>query len=342
MRKRVETWNIVLSVAFSAFSPESVGENWKNCFVYHPENRVKQNKSRPRRKTNLFVLDLKLDLIRHPRRMFIWTDFIKMTIMLFKRHENGKHSSGSQLYKSIWSKTLAQCFWIQQNRFLYFPSNELRILRNWFLKLFSMSLKKYSTKNLWCFSMTQSFSAVRRVSWFLSIRNFARLVRTRFRVRAFASAPTICSTPECLQIRKRIRAVVARTVSCLWSGPFEQIARTEWWRQMLTIILSRARFASFWMKRFWSAVLHRRMSTISSNSGRLVLFAAMKNSPAVWHPVRHKLDRGDRKKSMSFRLMMGTYRWPNSLSQLTLEQNLRKSRKPSTFVSLRIIKKTFI
>lgn len=257
--------------------------------------------------------------------------------MLFKRHENGKHGAGRNLYNALRSKSFVQRFWISENRFLYWPSNELRILRNGCLKLFSMSLKKYSTKNLWRFSRTQSFSALRRVSWFLSIRNFARFDSTRFLVRALASAPTICSTPECWQMAKSILAVEARTVEFLWSGPLAQIARTEWCRQTLTAILSSAMFASFWMNRFWSADLHNKMSTISSNSGRLVLLAITKNSPAVWHAVRHKLERGDRKKSMSFRLMTGINRWPSSLSQLTCGANLRKSRSPVTQISLKMM-----
>lgn len=168
-----------------------------------------------------------------------------------------------------------------------------------------MSLKKYSIKNLCRLRILLSFSACRRVSRFLSNRNFARLLRTRFLVRVLASAPTMASAPRWLQMMNRRRAVVARTAGCLWSGPLAQMARTEWWTQMLTAILSSATIASFWMKRFGSAVLHNRMSTISSNSGRFVFFTIRKNSPAVWHAVRHKLERGDRKNSMSLRLMIG-------------------------------------
>lgn len=197
-----------------------------------------------------------------------------------------------------------------------------------------MSLKKYSTKNLCRFNILQSFSACRRVSKFLSIRNFRRFDKTRIRVRVFASDPTMSSTPAFLQMMKRILAVVARTTQFLLSGPLEQTARTEWLTQILIAILSSAKFASFWINRFGSDDLHNRRSTISSNSGRFVLLAMTKKSPAVWHAVRHKLERGDLKKSISFRLMIGMNFCPASLSQLMPPANFTNCCKPLVQISL--------
>lgn len=205
-RKRVETWNIVLSVSFY-FSTNT--RRRKSHFLSLWE-RSADKKERRTLKKDFFVLfiswKLRRNITKRPEkkvcnfRVRRWISCIRMFIWEIVKTWSPWEIKIERSRTRNLHKKLANDFKILSDRWFYFISKVFKILRNGCFWLFSMSLKKYSRKNLWRFRSLQSFSACRRVSWFLSIRNLAKFVKTRFLVRGFESEPTIWSLPASLQM----------------------------------------------------------------------------------------------------------------------------------------------
>lgn len=103
----------------------------------------------------------------------------------------------------------------------------------------------------------------------LSSKNFIMFCITLFLDTSLFGVLNKKLVPDITTAHTIKRTVAVRTKEFLWPGPLLQRARIAWVNGMCVTIQSRAKFASCRINLFESAVLHSKISTISSNSCKI-------------------------------------------------------------------------